>query len=102
MRTTFTSAELAEARELLTGLPTDRLAVQRMSVARLRLMGMPLGNAALPTSADLDALLARGEIRTDDDGLARVDVSSRPAQVFRVAVGTTQKPVAADWSAFAP
>jgi hypothetical protein len=101
MRTTFTSAEIAEARRLLTDLPDARRAVQRMSLARLRHMDVPLANGGLPTATELDALLSSGAVRVDDDGLARANVTPNPSgQIFRVAVGVTDDPVPADWSAF--
>lgn len=102
MRTTFTSAEIAEARRLLTQLPEVRLADQRMSLARLRHMGMPpLRDGGEPAVADLDALLDSGSLVIDDEGLARAGITPHPSgHIFRVAVGVTDDPVPADWSAF--
>lgn len=101
MRTTFTSAEIGEARRLLTALPNARRAIQRMGVARLRHMGVPIGTDGQPTLTDLDALLDNDAITVEDDGLARADITPHPSgQIFRVAVGVTDDPVPADWSAF--
>lgn len=101
MRTTFTSAEIVEARQLLTALPDARRAVQRMSLARIRHMGLPVGNGGLPTTTDLDGLLDDGAVRVDDGGLARASITPHASgHIFRVAVGVTEDPVPAGWSAF--
>lgn len=101
MRSTFTSAEVAEARQLLLGLPAARRAVQRMNLARLRQMGMPLASAGQPSVSDVEALLERGTIRIDDQGLARAAITPHfSGHIFRVAVGVTDDPVSEDFDAF--
>lgn len=102
MRTTFTSSEIAEARRLLAVLPEARRGVQLMSLARLRHMGMtPLGGGGLTAIDDLEERLDGGSLSIDDDGLARAHVTPHPSDhIFRVAVGVTDDPVPAHWSAF--
>jgi hypothetical protein len=104
MRTTFTSAEATEIRGLLSGLPQARLAVARMSRARLRRLG--LGMVAdpkpEPTLAEFESLVASGGLAIDEQGgTARAMTSPHPSgQIFKVAVGVTGNSVSADWSAF--
>ena len=103
-RTTFTAVEADEIRGLLDALPHARRAVQRMSMARLRRMGLDIaaGPGTRPTRQQFDDLLSSGALKVDEEGdmakaMIRPHASSR---VFRVAVGVTGDPVGADWSAF--
>jgi len=72
-----------------------------MSLARMRHMQMPLLSGALSAAPELEALLRSGAVIVDDAGLARASVTPHQSgQIFCVAVGVTEDPVSADWSAF--
>lgn len=103
-RTTFTVTEVIEIRKLLDELPQARRAVQRMSVARLRRMGLGIaaGPNARPTRAEFEVLVSSGGLEIEKDGGA-VKAMIRPhpsGNVFRVAVGVKGKSVPPSWSAF--
>ncbi len=99
-RTTFTPAGAAEIRRLLDEMPIARRAVQRMSTARLRHIGVP--PFARTSRAQFDALVESGTLTiAEGDSAARARITPRTAgRVFRVAVGVTGWPVDEDWSAF--
>jgi hypothetical protein len=102
-RTTFTGDEASEVRGLLDALPHARLAVQRMTFARLRRLGLALDgpNKPLLTRAEFDDLVLSGTLRVDSDDLARAIIEPHPSSnVFRVAVGVSDDPVDETWSAF--
>jgi hypothetical protein len=98
-RRVFTSAEVDEVRRLIASFPMARIAEQRTTAARLRHLGLRLGES--PTAAQFNALLSAREIRVTDAGGARAAISPEPrTNAFRVAVGVKGRPVPDDWSAF--
>ncbi len=103
-RTTFTAVEVGEIRGLLDELPDARRAVQRMSIARLRRMGLSIAAEAeaAPTRAQFEDLVTSGELQVDEDrAAARALIQPHPSgNVFRVAVGVTGDSVSETWSAF--
>ena len=102
-RTVFSSAERDEIRQLLGQLPSARRSVRRMSVARLRRMGLSSAGDAPNqlTLAQFDQIVASGAVRIDDGGGARAVIYPHSSgRVFRVAVGVTEDPVEPTWSAF--
>lgn len=102
-RTTFSSTEVEEIRLLLDELPGVRLAIRRMSLARLRHMGLSIAMQpeARPTRDQFEELLSSGLLSIDTAGnAARAAIHQHPSNVFRVAVGVTGRPVAETWSAF--
>jgi len=103
-RTTFNVAEADEIRGLLEELPDVRRAVQRMSIARLRRMGLGIaaGTHAAPSRAQFEDLVSTGTLTIADGGdAARAIIKPHPSgNVFRVAVGVSDDPVEETWSAF--
>jgi hypothetical protein len=104
VRTTFTAAEADEIRGLLDELPGARNAVQRMSLARLRRMGLSIAAPpnGLPTRRQFDDLVSSHSLSVDEAGVT-LGATVRPhpsGRVFRVAVGVTGDSVDEDWNAF--
>lgn len=103
-RTVFTMAETAEIRGLLDGIPDARLAVRRMSLARLRRMGLSLAaeSEGLPSREQFEGLVSAGVLRISENGGARAVIQPHPSgNVFRVAVGVTGDSIPSTWDAFA-
>lgn len=103
-RTTFTAAEADEIRGLLDELPHARLAVQRMSKACMRRMGLEIAAnpTMLPTRAQFEDLVASKALRiSEDKGAARAVIRPHPSgHVFRVAIGVTGHSIPSTWNAF--
>jgi hypothetical protein len=102
-RTTFTASEGNEIRQLLAELPAAPRAVQRMTTARLRRIGLTIASHStdLPTLQEFDEAVAAGTLRIDSDGgTAKALIRPKSGRVFRVAVGVTGESVEPTWSAF--
>jgi len=104
IRTTFTATEAAEIRGLLDELPLARRAVRRMSIARMRRMGLEIasGEEANPSGRQFEDLISAGTLEIYEHEGARAVVRPHPSgNVFRVAVGVTGNSIPSTWDAFA-
>lgn len=103
-RTMFTASEADEIRGLLDDFADARRAVQRMSLARLRRIGLAIAAYpdARPTRAQFEDGVSSGALKIDENGdAARAVIQPhRSGNIFRVAVGVTDDPVPETWSAF--
>ncbi len=101
-RTRFSEAETAEIRGLLDQLPSARRAAQRLSMARLRRMGLSIAAdpEVQPTRAQFEDLVSSGNLKVNQEA-ARAKILPHPSgNVFRVAVGVASDPISETWDAF--